>query len=189
MKSFFLAVPIAFYALVGGAAPNSGPCELLRDLKKPNPKLCICSESLSKLPITIPDGFSLTAACNFHQPYGDDVLGTYTFQGNVVLSGVIHWSADFDSEEGGPLLMFTDNRKIPFSQFRSVTSALTFRDLESAPRQFKAPKLTRKSNCWEAPATIQLSVLVADVGYGTDTEGMFAEQFKVLRIGRYAQCK
>ena len=87
------------YAFSCGAGANNLPCEALHDLKKPNPKLCVCRDYLSKLPITIPAGFSLTAACNY-QPYVGDVLGTYTFKGNVILSGLITSSVEYHEIEG-----------------------------------------------------------------------------------------
>lgn len=189
MKFYVAVLLLLLCQMTPTASAKEARCESLADITKPNPELCICKESLSKLPITIPTGFVLTGACNFHRPYGEDVFGNYSFRGNALLSGTIELGGDFDAEEGGPYISFSAANKAPRGDFQSAINNFSFRNFDKAARQFRAPKLTRATPCWKAPVSLSLRTVVVEVGHGTDTEGTFAEDFQIQSIGAYVPCK
>jgi len=150
-----------------------------------DPYGCPCDEKLSELPITAPQGMSLSSVNGCSKTSGNYFLGEFVFKGEATISGEI------ERKEGdmfGDTIYFRAKRAGKYTQFAGAIYALKFSGTAEVISKFKLPELSDKSRCWVADVVIKVRRLRVVSG-DTDEAGNYAEDFDVLKTGEYRKCR
>jgi hypothetical protein len=177
---------VAIVASHANAAPtDDSACKRYPSIEKFSESGCKCGADLTKLKLNVrpPTGLTLAAACNYKKT-GNGVSGYFYFEGEAVVSGTV---ITLEGAEGH-FLLFSRVPRPPPEQFSSAMNELRIED-SAAFKLFKTPTISKKTSCWQANAKIKVTQLTVMEGTGSSEEGSFPDQYDVLEVGRYSQCK
>lgn len=122
------------------------------------------------------------AICGYHL-YDGGNRGRYYFNLKIVISGKIRFKLPTETDS---LYFDVDDN---FQEFLPRTDGtVRFFDTSKAEGIFKPPHNAKMYGCWEAPASIHISRIHVNSLNGQDDDGIYAEEFKLIKLGKYNPC-
>jgi len=195
-KLLMLSVLFVFLFPLDLFASNKS-CKAMPELFKSQLK-CTCGKNLSGLfhfdrsdnsRIFTSKKLPLVAFCPYQQPsdeYYFEGEGTYLFKGSAIVNGIIQRS---ESDSLGDTAEFSVDTNM-FNNLIQPHYLLTNLRLDNqAFKKFRIPKLTIKHPCWIANAKIEIRSIETNHDSGTDNEGNFLIDYRVLNVGKFGDCK
>lgn len=158
-------------------------CNAIVELPSEKRSGCTCGGALAKLPVSAPPGMKLVAAC-FPKYENGGWDGSFYFTGRYVELGTVTRE---DNEMVGDMLSYQAQKFSTYSPLASEATHLKFWDDPAAFKKFRAPRPTKKTPCWSAKVTIEVTALHL-LGGGNDESGSYPLKYRVLRLGKYRSC-
>ena len=143
---------------------------------------CKCGKNLKSNSLVGSKSFPLVAECGYTHKYSWPDGASY-FAGNITLSGEITRE---ETTSFGDTLDFS----LGESSRENLPDYLwSLRFGDAAFKNFGVPAISEKSPCWTAKVTIVLKTLYVQEGAGSDSEGSFAIDYVVSRVGKFKKCE
>lgn len=146
---------------------------------------CKCDKNIHKLSINEHTDLPLVAVCNYvKEDWGQ--TGDYFFKGNLLISGVITRE---ETETFGDTVRFYGEAKDAQVLFNGSGPDLRFQDQNAFVSAVRAPTITSNARCWSAKASMRIELMYTSAGPGTDADGTYILQYKMLNVGKFKKCK
>ena len=197
MRRLFLLILLAIFLSPLQVSASNKSCKARPEFL--NSKLkCHCGKNLSGLyrfdrsdesTIFSSAKLPLVVFCPYQQPNDENYYegeGTYLFEGSAIVTGLI---TRIESDSLGDTAEFS----VDTDKYRNLLQPdyllTSLRPSGQAFKKFRIPKLTEKHPCWTASAEIEILSLEIDHDSGTDNEGNFLLNYRVLKVGKYRDCR
>jgi hypothetical protein len=145
---------------------------------------CKCSSSLLSYPHSGAKALPLVAVCGYtEESWG--FTGSFLLEGNTLLHGKIRRE---ETETFGDWPTFLVD-KSSMKPFPTSDRLLRFGNEAIAIKKFHIPRITAKTPCWTADASIYLKKLEVQDGPGTDSDGSYVIDFEIHKVANFKKCK
>lgn len=145
---------------------------------------CKCGSSLLSYPHSGAKALPLVAVCGYtKESWG--FTGSFLLEGNSLLQGKIRRE---ETETFGDWPTFLVDES-SMKSFPTSDRLLRFGNEAIAIKKFNIPRITAKTPCWTANASIYLKTLEVLEGPGTDSDGSYVIDFEIFKVANFKKCK
>lgn len=123
------------------------------------------------------------AICDFHVYEGGN-RGRYYYNLDLIIVGKVIVEVPSEVE----IFHLEVDEKMQQSLPRLDSNLRFFDTSESVKLLLNIPYKGKRNGCWEAPASIRVSQLQVNSINGQDEDGIYAEKFKLIKVGKYKSC-